>query len=385
MLEPRQPTATPLHVFRPSVWLAIIPRAGIVIAAGALLAGYFTIGAIAGAESRSVARAQSLLLWAIVALLALELVRGTLMVLLFRYEYSHTHLTTRIGIFRRRRDEIALSRVQRMGISQLFIQRLCNTGSLDFAAADGLPVIWPWVAHPQKVAAELRDAIARAEGMSIDSITKTHLISPSATPALALSPDANFRAIGLVGGIGAGKSAVARILDELGFVVLDADKDAKAALDLPRVRDQLVAWWGSDILDPAGKIDRKRIASVIFANDAERKRLESLVHPIVTSGRATTIEKARREGKPGVVVDAPLLLEAGSDKDCDTVWFVDAPRDQRLRRVATRGWTEEELTRRESAQVSLAEKRARSNVVITNDADLETLRQRVLEALSANS
>jgi dephospho-CoA kinase len=80
------------------------------------------------------------------------------------------------------------------------------------------------------------------------------------------------------------------------------------------------------------------------------------------------------------MVDAPLLLEAGIDKECDLVMFVDSPREQRLARVkATRGWDEEEMVRREKAQIPLEEKRARSDEVVVNDATPDVLRHRVDE------
>ncbi len=328
-----------------------------------LIAGWFAIRAIWPSP------ASVYLLAFVVVLLALDFISNALKALLFRYEQTATHLSSTTGILQRSRNEIALARVQRIGVHQSFAQRLCNTGTLDFAAADGLPVVWSWVAQPDKVAANIRAAVQAASSANNHPLTPMHA-------------HRTFRTIGLVGGIGAGKSAVARILSELGYVVLDADKDAKAALDLPHVREELERWWGKEILDTAGKADRKRIAAIVFASEVERKRLESLVHPIVISKRAESIATARREGKAGVVIDAPLLFEAGSDKDCDVVMFVDAPRAQRVARVAERGWSESELTRREAAQLPLHEKRRRAAVVIENDGDLAALRERVMSAVN---
>ena len=189
--------------------------------------------------------------------------------------------------------------------------------------------------------------------------------------------------LGLIGGIGAGKSAVAAALSRRGFQVIDSDKEAKAALDLPHVRDQLVAWWGNDILAADARVDRSKVATIVFGDPAQRRRLEELVHPIVKGTRAQMVARARAQHMRGVVVDAPLLLEAGVDKECDAVLFVDAPFEQRLERVkSTRGWTEEELRRRESAQTPLEEKRRRADETIVNDADLSTLERRVDEALA---
>jgi dephospho-CoA kinase len=163
-------------------------------------------------------------------------------------------------------------------------------------------------------------------------------------------------------------------------VVIDADKLAKAALLRSDVKAQLTQWWGSDVLDSSGEIDKKKLASVIFSDAAKREQLESLVHPIVHADRAAAITSAREAGKPGVVIDAPLLFEAGSEKFCDRVLCVDAPREQRLHRVqVSRGWDDAELTRREAAQLSIEEKRKRADVTIDNNASREELRRAVLE------
>lgn len=142
--------------------------------------------------------------------------------------------------------------------------------------------------------------------------------------------------IGIVGGIGAGKSHVARAFERLGCAVLDSDVAAKAQLDEQAVKDVLVSWWGSEIVGPDGRVDRKKIAAIVFADPAQRERLEQLVHPRLKAGRASAIARARQEGKPGVIVDAPLLLEANVAAECDLVVFVDVPREQRLRRVVSR-------------------------------------------------
>ncbi|MBY0263202.1 MAG: dephospho-CoA kinase, partial [Phycisphaerales bacterium] len=125
--------------------------------------------------------------------------------------------------------------------------------------------------------------------------------------------------------------------------------------------------WGPGVLGEGGRIERAKVASIIFADASERVRLEALVHPIVRQERAAMIREAREARAAGVIVDAPLLFEAGVDAECDAVVFVDAPPAVRLARVqSSRGWTTEELERRERAQMSLDEKRARCRYVIDN-------------------
>ncbi|MFY7896656.1 MAG: dephospho-CoA kinase, partial [Phycisphaerales bacterium] len=138
----------------------------------------------------------------------------------------------------------------------------------------------------------------------------------------------------------------------------------------------------SDLFLTDGRIDRKKVAAIVFQDPNQRTRLESLIHPIVRADRHATIARARRESRPGVVIDAPLLFEAGSVNDCDLVWFVDAPLEQRQQRVRSRGWTDEELTRREAAQLSLESKKTRSHAVIANNADLAALDREVESALT---
>ncbi|GIW73716.1 MAG: dephospho-CoA kinase [Phycisphaerales bacterium] len=194
---------------------------------------------------------------------------------------------------------------------------------------------------------------------------------------------APFLVLGLAGGIGSGKSAVAGILKQMGYVVSDSDAQARAVLERPEVIAELVRTLGPGVVDAQGRPDRRAIADLVFADADKRAALEAIVHPRLHRDRAELIARARAQGAPGVVIDAPLLFEAGVDAECDAVLFVDSPRQARLQRVmAHRGWSAEELARREAAQMPLDEKRRRSDVVIVNDGDLERLRQRVARALA---
>lgn len=188
--------------------------------------------------------------------------------------------------------------------------------------------------------------------------------------------------IGLAGGIGAGKSHVARVLGALGCVVSDSDALARAALQEAEVRAALVSWWGAGVLDAQGQVDRVRVGGVVFADPAQRRRLEALVHPRVHAARAAQMEQARRDRAPALVIDAPLLFEAGVDAECDAVVFVECPSSARLARVRARGWSDEELARREAAQWPLDEKRRRCRYVIDNDparSDVPAQARRVLD------
>lgn len=188
--------------------------------------------------------------------------------------------------------------------------------------------------------------------------------------------------IGLVGGVASGKSTVGEMLAELGAVVLNADRTAHGVLDQPPVVEQLVSRWGTGILGEAGRIDRAAVARLVFGNspEAEEQRhfLESVVHPLARLAIEDKRDRLALAGQEVFVIDAPLLLEAGWDTACDTILMVDTPAERRLENAGRRGWPEGELQRREDAQLPLATKRHRADVVIDNGGSLDETRRQVL-------
>jgi len=199
-------------------------------------------------------------------------------------------------------------------------------------------------------------------------------------PEPAATPQRRPPVIGLAGAIGAGKSTVASILAAAGCLVSDADRLARDILADPAVVAELVSWWGKGVTNAEGRPDRKAIAEIVFADPEARRRLEALIHPRVHRAREAAFDAAP-PGTPALVVDAPLLFEAGLAQECDAVIFVDADRATRVERVANRGWAADELDRREAAQWPLDRKRASADHVVRNDADLASLRTQVLERL----
>ncbi|MFA6046526.1 MAG: dephospho-CoA kinase [Phycisphaerales bacterium] len=298
-----------------------------------------------------------------VLLAAISLMAAAIVALCRRYMLTDRHASVRLGVFSRVAAELPLANVQHVTMTRSLAERILGAGTIAIASAgtDGYAVVWQTVDAPEGVLALVR-ATTEARAQSSNP--------PSPAP---LSPSP-FLILGLVGGIGAGKSAVAAALGDAGFLVVDSDKEAKAALDQPAIRDQLTQWWGPSVIGADGHIDRKRIAEIIFATPADRARLEGLIHPLIKRNRAALASRARQDGKRGVIVDAPLLYEAGVDQECDFVIFVDAPREQRLARVKARGWDDAELDRREKAQLSLQEKRTRADAVIENHGTLDDVR-----------
>lgn len=185
--------------------------------------------------------------------------------------------------------------------------------------------------------------------------------------------------VGLIGAIGAGKSTVADRLRTLGATVIDADGTGHDVLRIPSVRDQLTQAFGPRILGADQEVDRKVLGSIVFAEASERARLESIVHPAMLEEFRRLISSAWADPSvPMIVLDAAILLEVGWDQVCDRIVFVDAPRETRLDRlVQNRGWSEEELDRRERAQWSNERKKARADVIIENVGTKEECQQKV--------
>lgn len=190
--------------------------------------------------------------------------------------------------------------------------------------------------------------------------------------------------IGIAGGIGSGKSFVARLFGELGCEVIDADAQVRQAYADPQVLQTLRSWWGEAIVGSDGTPDRATIARRVFGNPQERLRLEALLHPRVGTLRDQRMaEVSSRPEVLAFVWDTPLLFEAGLNGRCDAVVFVETPLEMRLERVSrTRGWDRAELARRENLQWPLDRKREISDHVIQNTADAGDARRQVREVFS---
>ena len=189
--------------------------------------------------------------------------------------------------------------------------------------------------------------------------------------------------VGLLGGIGSGKSAVADLLRGLGCIISDADELAHRALADPAVIESLRERWGEEVIGEDGLPARGVIGSIVFVDEDERAWLESVIHPRVTRDRAAAFAAAPGDA-PALVIDAPLILETGLERECDHLVFIEVPRDERLARVArTRGWNEAELLRREQAQLEVAQKRLKADFILENSGELAGLEERVRSLLQA--
>lgn len=188
--------------------------------------------------------------------------------------------------------------------------------------------------------------------------------------------------VGLTGGIASGKSTVARLLAELGAVVIDADQLARevVARGTPGLA-RVVEAFGPEVLTPEGDLDRPAVGRLVFAEEEKRRVLEGIVHPLVFERYAELEAAAPADGV--VVHDIPLLAESGRAEGFDAVLVVDAPTELQVERMLRdRGMTRDDAEARIAAQATREQRRAIATHVIENDADLESLRRRVLEVWS---
>jgi dephospho-CoA kinase len=185
--------------------------------------------------------------------------------------------------------------------------------------------------------------------------------------------------IGLIGGIGAGKSTAARCFESRGGVVIDADVIGHAALEQADIIRKIVGRWGDRVRKTDGLLDRRAIAQIVFANQEDRNALEEMVFPYI--GERCRLEIAAALRDPAVlfvILDAAVMLEAGWNEIADWIVYLDAPRELRLARVAARsGWTDRDLAARETAQWTPEMKKAKADAVLINAAGAEELQLQV--------
>ena len=198
-----------------------------------------------------------------------------------------------------------------------------------------------------------------------------------------------MRLVGLTGGIGSGKSTVARRLAAHGAVVVDADEVAREVVEpgepaLQEIRER----FGRDVVDPQGRLDRAALATIVFGDEAARRDLEGITHPRIGQRVADRIAQAQAaEDADGrerlVVVDHPLLVESGAAAGYETVIVVEAPLQVRVQRlVEARGMDEDDARARVRAQADDATRRAAATHVVDNGGDLEALEAQVDDILA---
>lgn len=192
----------------------------------------------------------------------------------------------------------------------------------------------------------------------------------------SVATSGNCPVLGLVGGVGSGKSSLARRLAKrFGAALIDGDAAGHRALSDPFILEQLRRHFGDQILNPDKSINRSALAQRVFGPTSEheqaRRALEQWTHPRIRAEIETTIEQARSAGLPFVLLDAAILLETGWRELCDYIVFVEAIEENRQARAVARGWTPEQWRQREAAQLSLQEKRLSADAVVDNNGTLD--------------
>ncbi|MFC2032927.1 dephospho-CoA kinase [Chloroflexota bacterium] len=190
-----------------------------------------------------------------------------------------------------------------------------------------------------------------------------------------------MKIIGLTGGIGSGKSTVSQFLAKLGAVVIDTDKVGHEAFK-PSTESwqRVVAAFGRSIVTADGNIDRKKLGEIVFDSPVELLKLEQIIHPTISGIVIARIEEYRQQGVKVVVLEVPLLVEAGWASLVDEVWVTTAPEPVILRRLKERtGMTEQESLARMRSQLPSEERLKHADMVIDTNFTLDELRKKIKE------
>ncbi len=193
--------------------------------------------------------------------------------------------------------------------------------------------------------------------------------------------------IGILGGVGAGKSTVAAQFEKLGCKVVDADKIVHQLLEEEPMKEQIVGSFGKNILDPSGEIDRGKLAKIVFSDADKLAALNRIVHPAVLDRAEQLINQYKRQKRvKAIVLDMPLLVEVGWDKRCDSLVFVHCRTELRLSRAKKKKSlykTDEEIKIRENFQISLDTKADITDNIIDNNSGLDELARQVTDFFSS--
>ena len=184
--------------------------------------------------------------------------------------------------------------------------------------------------------------------------------------------------IGLTGGIGMGKSTVAEYLSRAGELVVDTDILARELVAPGRpALAEISRSFGNKILAADGSLNRSALAKIVFQDESHRKTLEAILHPRIRAAWKDWAGRCFEQGARRVVVVIPLLFETGADKELNLTLCVACSSETQTRRLHTRGWNDQEIERRISAQLPIREKIERSNRVVWNEAGLDVCEKQV--------
>ena len=189
--------------------------------------------------------------------------------------------------------------------------------------------------------------------------------------------------IGILGGIGSGKSTVAAEFAKLGCKVIDADKIAHELLDRKTVKEKIVGLFGEVVLDSSGRIEHKKLAGVVFASGDKLDSLNGVIHPLVLARTEELIEQYNQQNQvKAIVLDMPLLVEVGWAKRCDRLIFVDCKQKIRAERAKKKDFDKNQIKIRENFQISLDNKTTLADNTVNNNSDFSALVRQVADIFS---
>lgn len=190
--------------------------------------------------------------------------------------------------------------------------------------------------------------------------------------------------IGIVGGIGAGKTTVASEFCRLGCGVISADGLNHEILEREEIIEHIKEIWGLGVLKVNGSVDRRALGEIVFGDAEEMGKLTDLVHPFIAKRQAELVSQYQEDtGVRAIVLDVPLLFEVGHDRLCDVVVFVESDWDIRSKRTAERlGWEKKQQKKAENLQLALDKKAKMSDYTICNNSGLSELAFQVDRLLS---
>lgn len=190
--------------------------------------------------------------------------------------------------------------------------------------------------------------------------------------------------IGIVGGVGCGKSTVAGQFARLGCAVIDADAIAHKVLGLPEVVEAVAERFGRDILGAGGGVDRAALGRRVFDASDGLAFLNGVIHPRVLERCEGLIEQHEADAEvAAIVLDMPLLIEVGWEKKCDFLIFVECSPEKRLERVSKNGKIDaNQLKKREKCQISLDKKKEIAHYTIDNNSDVSDIAEQVAQLFS---
>ena len=189
--------------------------------------------------------------------------------------------------------------------------------------------------------------------------------------------------IGILGGIGSGKSTVAAEFVKLGCGLINADKIAHDLLEEKPIKEEIIKLFGEGILDSYKKISHKKLADIVFNDSRKLSILTNIIHPLVIKKTKEFIKKFNQQSQiKAIVLDMPLLLEVGWEKRCDRLIFVDCEEKIRAERLKKMGFNKNQLKIRENFQISLDKKASIADNTIVNNSGFSTLVKQVADIFS---